>query len=158
MVNRAQFTIIFAIMLLVGARANGGDVRGSWKLVSWTIDGKENGEDVGSIMKFDKAYMVMTLGDGEKSPKIKYRIDESKTPMEIDFVLIGEGGRVDGASKGLFDLKDDVLTLSFGLGRFPEFCLFGSTNVSRPKDFRSTDPGKKNERLIARLVRVKKSK
>jgi uncharacterized protein (TIGR03067 family) len=137
--------LVLTLMMLVFANTSRasddpdlGKLRGRWKIVEMTINGKAVREGIGQVMVIGTE-TISEEESNDKTAALKYRIDSSKSPRQID-IGHDESGKEDfdekkaNFSKGIYALKDDRLTLCFEGGDSLSLCQFGETN-SRPADF-----------------------
>lgn len=69
---------------------------------------------------------------GKEPEKLKYTIDATKSPAEIDIVMPGKGEK-DMTSYGIYKVEGDTLT----------FFVWGAKEAkNRPKEFKTLKPGK----------------
>ncbi len=93
-------------------------LQGTWVSVQMEQDGKVVGDkkvDAGMRLTFDgdKIQESDKEGEEEKRTEGTFTVDPSKTPKEIDLVLIHDDGQKENA-KAIYRLEDDLLILCAG--------------------------------------------
>lgn len=114
-------------------------IEGEYVLVGAEMWGKaDTQKDIEEDSEADRTISITkdTIGMklmGDKQHKVKYKIDPSKTPAEID--IIGKDkGQKDKTTYGIYKLEGDTLT----------FFVFGAEETKdRPKEFKTVDFTKK---------------
>ncbi|HYV38746.1 MAG TPA: TIGR03067 domain-containing protein [Gemmataceae bacterium] len=85
-------------------------LQGTWTVTSFTVQGKEVGNP-GKVKEFliiFKGDNVSKKGDGQEDGPFAFTLDSTKNPKEIDMAGVPE------ATKGIYELKDDVLRIGMG--------------------------------------------
>jgi uncharacterized protein (TIGR03067 family) len=106
---------------------------GKWKLTEGTKMGeKSDAKSLEAEITFTKD--MVTIKDGTMTHVMKYKVDASKTPVQIDFVG-EEGPAKDFKAEGIISLDGDTLKLAY------------ATNIpnlegKRPEKFESTKDNK----------------
>src|SRR4051794_23173874 len=103
---------LLAVLVAAGdGPAERAKLRGRWAIISAAFDGKETpaGQLKDRELLFDDKSFTASVG-GKKRNTIRYTLDPSKSPGQID--LRREG--VEGASLGIYTLDGDELKLCYG--------------------------------------------
>ncbi|HYV37464.1 MAG TPA: TIGR03067 domain-containing protein [Gemmataceae bacterium] len=119
-----SMTACLAVCFLVQARADQGKsdkelLQGSWEAVAVIVGGKDVGKE-----KKEKTLILVFKGDklstsenGKDFKDEAYKLDETKSPKQIDILTKGK------AMPAIYELKDDTMRLGYGVSDM------------RPKDF-----------------------
>lgn len=105
-------------------KKNNEPFQGKWKIESMQVNGQTVAKD-----QFDKAVVTVTgderiLREGEEvRSRAKYKVDPTKNPRTID-ISISEGPLKDKTLKGIYEFKDDTVTINVAL-----------EGTERPTDF-----------------------
>jgi uncharacterized protein (TIGR03067 family) len=133
--------VAVGVALAGDAAAERKKLEGSWKAVSGQQGGKELSKEQLVSLEFKGDNLVL------HGKKYEFTLDPDKKPKEIDvkggFNVKGESDpKAKGVKKGIYDLKDDTLTL----------CL---TPPNRPRPTKFESP-KGDDTLVFVLKRDKK--
>ena len=136
----ATFLLLTAALLMAADKKSDRDsFQGNWKLTSAeTGNGKEPADEVESatlLIKDDKMTFSMTVNNERKSQELIFKLDEAKSPRQID-ITEGQAGDVGAVHLGIYKLEGDTLTI----------CK-SHPPADRPADF-TTKPGEKWPMII----------
>ena len=114
--NTAYLATVFSGFLL-GAPAPKADapktdlekLQGTWTTISCHSDGKPVPELIGKKMKVIGDKMADVGGEDKKTT---VKLDSSKSPREIDFMLDGKKSETD--PRGIYEIDGDNLKIGFG--------------------------------------------
>jgi uncharacterized protein (TIGR03067 family) len=88
---------------------------GVWSAVALTVGGKTYSEEQVRMLQFDFRADKVTVSKLDQKKEGTFKVDASKSPRQFDMHLAGEK-----ASRGIYKLEKDRLTLCFADGDRPE--------------------------------------
>ena len=136
MLNRRQY--LMTVALLAGMSGNSQslmlddsrDLQGSWEIISLETNGEKKAaaeqDLISLIVEGDQMWGVKA---GGPDPKVKFRLDPSKTPKGLD-LKIQEGQDQGKVVLGIYDLQGDDLRLCIN--------IFGEAS-RRPSEFKTQE-------------------
>jgi uncharacterized protein (TIGR03067 family) len=124
--------LLLCVALAVGApgvkdppKKGGPAILGEWTLESWTIGGRamlqpmNDHPNVFTFLPDGTMTVKLHLGRGERTETDAYKMDDKKTPAEIDLIP-GEAGN-GSTMYGIFKIDKDTLTIRMGDERPTKF-------------------------------------
>lgn len=154
MLARHFTTIAFCQFLfgisVVSALADAGDetlkkLQGTWTVVSGDRYGTKLTDEEAREIKVNIAGNKLTIARGSRNETVTIKLDPSKTPAWIDFILERNGQTTSMAGIYMFE------------GGIFQFCYHKSIDGTRPTDFSGGEPSRTNNIIGYRLKRQKSS-
>ncbi|QJX00320.1 hypothetical protein [Frigoriglobus tundricola] len=118
-------------------------LEGTYTMTEFLLDGKPNAK-ADKVKSVEIKDGVISVNDGDKVEDAKFKLNPSKTPMEIDLTLKGGNSTVLGICQTKETDKGLELTIAFIHGG-------DDGNGKRPKDFK----GEGKDVVVMKLLRKK---
>src|SRR5947208_1143275 len=88
-----------------GGKTDKDKLQGAWELHTISYDGRTDKFPEGKRMQL--VFKGEKVGRSDRKELDDFKLDEAKTPREIDLV------KSDGTQRGLYELKGDTLRMAF---------------------------------------------
>jgi uncharacterized protein (TIGR03067 family) len=117
-----QYLFGFVVLAAVGgavladdkAEAEAKKLEGTWDVKSIEVKGKkiDAPEGKGGSIVFAKGMKVVMKDPGKPDKDGKYKLDTSKSPMQLDLIELKDGKDAD-VMQAIYEVKEDTLRLGF---------------------------------------------